>query len=320
MNAKTLSSLFKRLAQVILILLGITFVSFALMRAAGSDAITEKYTNIGITVSEEILNAEREKLGLNQPFFSQYLSWLANALRGDFGVSYVSGKNVLSTLISRLPATLMLTFCSLLLTLLFSLPAGFLSALYHRRIPDQVIRVFSFIGNSLPLFLLALLLIQLFSVRLNWLPVVSLRTDPRGIILPALSLAIVMSAKYTRQIRTAVLEELNKEYVTGALARGVPMRTILLKSVLKSTMLTILTLMALSIGSLLGGTAVIETIFMWDGVGRLAVEAIQMRDYPVIQAYVVWMALIYMLINFAADALYRFADPRIRLGGDSRDK
>ena len=134
--------------------------------------------------------------------------------------------------------------------------------------------------------------------------------------MPMLTLAIAMSAKYMRQVRTAVLEELNKEYVNGAMARGVSERVILWKSVMRSALLTIVTLLALSIGSLLGGTAIVESIFMWDGVGKLAVDAIQMRDYPLIQAYVVWMAIIYVVVNLITDLLYRVLDPKIRLGAE----
>ncbi len=302
------------LLQLILVLLGITFLSFAMIRLAGSDSVTEKYSNLGVAVSQEVIDAEKERLGLDRPFFSQYTLWLKKALKGDLGISFVSGKKVYDLLISKLPATLMLTVCSLLLTLLISLPAGIFSALKNDSIPDYVIRVLSFAGNSLPLFLTAFILIHLFCIKLELLPVVSLKTDPLGIILPAFSLALVMSAKYTRQIRASVMEELSKDYVTGARARGIPERVIISKSVLRVSMLTILTLLALSVGSLLGGTAVVETIFMWDGIGKLAVDSIKMRDYPVIQAYVVWMALIYVFINLLTDILYRFLDPRIRAG------
>ena len=155
---------------------------------------------------------------------------------------------------------------------------------------------------------------QLLAIKLKWLPVISSGTTLRSAIMPTLTLAIAMSAKYMRQVRATVLEELNKDYVTGAKARGVRNRVILWRSVIKSSMLTIITLLALSIGSLLGGTAIIESIFMWDGVGKLAVDAITMRDYPLIQAYVVWMAIIYVLVNLITDLLYHALDPRIRLG------
>lgn len=303
----------KRFLQLIPVLLGITFLSFAMMRAAGSDAIIELYGDKG-AVAQEIIDAKRAELGLDQPFLVQYGSWLKGLLTGDMGVSYVSGKDVFGTFVSRLPATLLLTALSIGATVIISIPLGIWAAVRHDRFTDYFLRFFSFIGNSLPNFFVALLLMQLFSIKWKLLPVISGGTTLQSAILPTLTLAIAMSAKYMRQVRAAVLEELNKDYVLGAAARGVRGRVILWKSVLKSAMLTILTLLALSIGSLLGGTAIIESIFMWDGVGKLAVDAITMRDYPLIQAYVVWMAIIYVMVNLVTDILYHVLDPRIRLG------
>lgn len=303
----------KRFLQLIPVLLGITFLSFAMMRAAGSDAIIELYGDKG-AVAQEIIDAKRAELGLDQPFLVQYGSWLRGLLTGNMGVSYVSGKDVFGTFVSKLPATLLLTALSIGATVIISIPLGIWAAVKHDKFTDYFLRFFSFIGNSLPNFFVALLLMQLFSIKWKLLPVISGGTTVQGAILPTLTLAIAMSAKYMRQVRAAVLEELNKDYVLGATARGVRRRVILWKSVLKSAMLTILTLLALSIGSLLGGTAIIESIFMWDGVGKLAVDAITMRDYPLIQAYVVWMAIIYVMVNLVTDILYHVLDPRIRLG------
>lgn len=303
----------KRFLQLIPVLLGITFLSFAMMRAAGSDAIIELYGDKG-AVAQEIIDAKRAELGLDQPFLTQYGAWLRGLLTGNMGVSYVSGKDVFGTFVSKLPATLLLTALSIGATVIISIPLGIWAAVRHDRFTDYFLRFFSFIGNSLPNFFMALLLMQLFSIKWKLLPVISGGTTLQSAILPTLTLAIAMSAKYMRQVRAAVLEELNKDYVLGAAARGVRGRVILWKSVLKSAMLTILTLLALSIGSLLGGTAIIESIFMWDGVGKLAVDAITMRDYPLIQAYVVWMAIIYVMVNLVTDILYHVLDPRIRLG------
>ena len=303
----------QRFLQLIPVLLGITFLSFAMMRIAGSDAITELYGNKG-AVSQEIIDAKRAELGLDQPFLTQYVSWLAGMLRGDMGISYVSGKDVFGTFTSKLPATLLLTALSIFATVVISIPLGVLAAVNHDRLIDYILRFLSFIGNSLPNFFVALLLMQLLAIRLKWLPVIASGTTLKSAIMPTLTLAIAMSAKYMRQVRATVLEELNKDYVTGAQARGVRNRVILRRSVLKSSMLTIITLLALSVGSLLGGTAIIESIFMWDGVGKLAVDSITMRDYPLIQAYVVWMAIIYVLVNLFTDLLYHALDPRIRLG------
>ena len=302
-----------RLIQLIPVLLGITFLSFAMMRIAGSDAITELYADKG-AVSAEIINAKRTELGLDKPFLEQYFFWLGGLVRGDMGISYVSGKDVFDTFISKLPATILLTVLSVLLTIIISIPLGIFAAVRHDRFTDYFLRFFSFIGNSMPNFFIALLLMQLLAIKLGVLPVISNGTSLESAIMPTLTLAIAMSSKYMRQVRATVLEELNKDYVLGATARGVRSSVILWKSVIKASMLTIITLLALSIGSLLGGTAIIESIFMWDGVGKLAVDAITMRDYPMIQAYVVWMAIIYVMVNLVTDLLYHLLDPRIRLG------
>ena len=302
-----------RFLQLIPVLIGITFLSFAMMRIAGSDAIIELYSDKG-AVAQEIIEAKRAELGLDKPFLTQYLSWVGGMMRGDMGVSYVSGKEVFSTFLSKLPATLLLTALSMVMTVVISIPLGVLAAVRHDRFPDYFLRFFSFVGNSLPNFFVALLLMQVFSIKLKWFPVISKGLSIQSAMLPTLTLAVAMSAKYMRQVRATVLEELNKDYVVGAKARGVRSSVVLWKSVLKSSMLTIITLLALSIGSLLGGTAIIESIFMWDGVGKMAVDAITMRDYPIIQAYVVWMAIIYVLVNLITDLMYHALDPRIRLG------
>ena len=308
----------KRLLQLIPILLAITFLSYGMMRIAGSDVIEQKMENTSGTVSQEMIDNARAELGLDKPFVVQYFTWLGNLLRGDMGTSYVSNKPVFSTFISKLPATLLLTAVSILLTVLISIPLGIWSAVKQNTATDYVIRTASFIGNSLPNFFVSLLLIYLFAIRLGWFPVISGGVSLQSVALPALTLAIAMSAKYLRQVRATVLDELEKDYVLGARARGVKFSTTLIRSVMKASLVTIITLLTLSIGSLLGGTAIVESIFMWDGVGKLAVDAINMRDYPIIQAYVMWMAIIYVVVNLITDLSYHFLDPRIRLGGIER--
>lgn len=304
----------KRFLQLIPILLGITFLSFLLMYMAGSDAVTELYTNRGIEVAQEVIDARREELGLNRPFFEQYLHWLWSLLHGDMGVSYVTGEAVFAAFWRKLPATLLLTVLSVVLTVVISLPCGIAAAVQRDKTVDSVLRFVSFIGNAMPNFFVAMLLMQFLGIQLGVLPVISGGMDVKSAVMPTLTLAIAMSAKYLRQVRSAVLEELGKDYVQGAMARGVSDRIILWKNVMKASLLTIMTLLALSIGSLLGGTAIIESIFMWDGVGKMAVDAINMRDYPVIQMYVMWMAIIYVFVNLVTDLLYHRLDPRIRLG------
>ena len=308
----------KRLLQLIPILLAITFLSYGMMRIAGSDVIEQKMENTSGTVSQEMIDNARAELGLDKPFVVQYFTWLGNLLRGDMGTSYVSNMPVFSTFVSKLPATLLLTAVSILLTVLISIPLGIWSAVKQNTATDYVIRTASFIGNSLPNFFVSLLLMYFFAIRLGWFPVISGGVSLQSVALPALTLAIAMSAKYLRQVRATVLDELEKDYVLGARARGVKFSTTMIRSVMKASLVTIITLLTLSIGSLLGGTAIVESIFMWDGVGKLAVDAINMRDYPIIQAYVMWMAIIYVVVNLITDLSYQFLDPRIRLGGIER--
>lgn len=305
----------KRLLQLIPILFAITFLSYGMMRLAGSDVVEQKMENTDGTVSQEMIDAAREELGLAKPFIVQYVTWLGKLARGDMGVSYVSGKPVFSTFVSKLPATLLLAVVSILLTVIVSIPLGIWSAVNQNRAADYVIRTASFVGNSLPNFFVSLLLMYFFAIRLNWFPVISRDVSLQSVALPSITLAIAMSAKYLRQVRATVLDELSKDYVLGAKARGVKFQTTMMKSVMKASLVTIITLLTLSIGSLLGGTAIVESIFMWDGVGKMAVDAINMRDYPIIQAYVMWMAIIYVLVNLITDVSYRYLDPRIRLGG-----
>ena len=304
----------KRLLQLIPILLGITFLSFAMMSLAASDVVTELYTNRGVEVSQEIIDVKRAELGLDRPLIVQYGSWLLSMLQGDMGRSYVTGAGVFTTFLSKLPATLMLTAVSIIMTVAISIPLGILSAVRQDKWVDLMLRFCSFLGNAMPNFFVGMVLMQILSIQLDLLPIISNGVNFNSAIMPAMTLAISMSAKYMRQVRATVLEELNKDYVQGLKARGVRDSVILWKNVMKSSMLMIITLLALSIGNLLGGTAIIESIFMWDGVGKLAVDAINMRDYPIIQAYVVWMSIIYVVVNLITDILYHYLDPRIRLG------
>lgn len=307
----------KRLLQLIPILFGITLLTFVLMHTSSVDAVDMMEQNTGMAWTEEQKAAVREELGLDKSVPVQYLNWVGNMLKGDMGTSYISGQPVLQMFLSKLPMTIYLTITSILLTIALSIPLGILSAVRKNKFTDYFIRILSFIGNSMPGFFVALLLMYLFSLKLDWFPVMGNGQGWKSIVLPTLTLAIAMSAKYTRQIRATVLEELKKDYVVGARARGVRERKILVGSVLKASMLTIVTLLSLSIGSLLGGTAIVESIFMWDGVGKMAVDAILTRDYPVIQVYVVWMAIIYVMVNLATDIIYHYLDPRIRLQENS---
>ena len=305
----------KRLISLIPILIGISFISFALIYFTGGDAVAVRYEAIGGVLSPELINQKREELGLNRPFIIQYLSWLLGVIQGDMGISYVSGKPVFGYIFSKLPNTLLLSVSSLLTTLIISLPLGILSAVKKNSVFDNIIKGLSFVGNSLPNFFVALVLSYIFALQLKLLPVISQGTNIKSLILPTLTLALAMSSKYIRQIRALIVSELSKPYVTGARARGIKENIIIFFNVLRLTSLTLITLMSLSFGSLLGGSSIVESIFMWDGIGKLAIESINLRDYPVILAYVLWMAFIYVFINLLSDISYYFLDPRLRIGG-----
>lgn len=306
----------KRFLQLIPILFGITFITFAMMNTTTVDTVDKLLENTGSVVSQEVEDNMRSELGLDKPFLVKYGDWVLGIFKGNMGNSYVSGKEVFTTIISKLPNTFLLMASSILLTIIIAIPLGVIAAVFQNKFIDYIIIVLSFIGNSLPGFFLALLLILLFSVKLKWLPVIGSASGIsfKSLIMPTLTLSVAMTCKYTRQVRAVVLEELNKDYVIAAYARGIGYKTVLFKSVFRCSVMTIITLLTLSIASLLGGTAIVETIFMWDGVGKLAIDSINMYDYPMIQAYVIWMAFIYVAINLISDIVHHYLDPRIRLG------
>lgn len=302
-----------RLLQMLIVLIGISFLTFLLTSLAPGDPVRTMYSAAGIMPSEEVLNEIREQMGLNEPFFVRYFSWLGDVLHGDFGTSYSFSKPVMAIMLARLWPTLKLTLFSMVLMLIVAVPLGMLSAVYKNSWIDYLVRGITFLGVSIPNFWVGLLLMLAFCVKVNLLPVVSSGGDFKSMILPSVTLAIAMSSKYTRQVRTAVLEELSQDYVTGARARGVKEWKILWTNVFPNSLLPLITMLGLSVGSLLGGTSVVEVIFSYPGLGNMAVSAITSYDYPLIQAYVLWIAIIYMVINLIVDLSYIYVDPRMRL-------
>ena len=302
----------KRLLQLVVVLLGVTFLTFMITQATPSDAAEMKYVSMGRMPSTELLEKTREEMGLNDPVLIQYGRWLGNVLHGDLGESSKFGESVWTQMTRKLPMTLKLAGVSLIVVIVFSFPLGILSAVKKNKVADYMIRFLSFFGVSMPNFWLALLLMYIFAVRLGWFKVVS-TNSVQGMILPVATLTIPMISSYARQIRAALLEELNANYVIGARARGIPERRIIWGHVLPNAILPIVTLLGLSVGHLLGGAAIIETIFSWQGIGNMVVEAIRVRDYPLIQGYVIWMAIIYVTVNLMVDIAYRLLDPQIRL-------
>ncbi len=305
--------LISRLLQMLVVLIGISILTFLLTYLSPGDPVRNMYTSAGIMPTEELIQATRDEMGLNDPFVTQYFRWIGNCLKGDFGKSYSLNKPVVQLLAARLWPTLKLTLMSMALMLIVAVPLGVLSAVHKNKPIDYIVRAITFFGVSIPNFWVGLLLILFFCVKLRLFPVVSSGGTFKDLVLPAVTLAIAMSAKYTRQVRTAVLEELSSDYVVGARARGVKESKILWGNVFPNSLLPLITMLGLSIGSLLGGTSVVEVIFSYPGLGNLAVNAITSADYFLVQGYVLWVAVIYMVINLLVDLSYNYIDPRMRL-------
>ncbi|MBQ7370858.1 MAG: ABC transporter permease [Blautia sp.] len=297
---------------MIIVLIGISFLTFLLTDMAPGDPIRTMYAASGVMPSEETLAAVRAEMGLDDPLLVRYGHWLFNCLHGDFGKSYSYNKPVVELLAARLWPTLKLTIFSMILMLLLAVPFGMLSAVYKNKWIDYLVRGITFFGISIPNFWVGLMLMLIFCVQWKIMPVISSGGDFKSMVLPSVTLAVAMSAKYTRQVRTAVLEELSQDYVSGARARGVKEWKILWLNVFPNSLLPLITMLGLSIGSLLGGTSVVEVIFSYPGLGNLAVSAITSYDYNLIQGYVLWVAVIYMVINLIVDISYNYVDPRMR--------
>ena len=307
----TLSDLVRRCAQFIPVFFGITVLSFTLIHLAPSDPVSVRLSLGGIAVDPVTAAQMRTEMGLDRPLPIQYGDWLMRFLHGDMGTSYRSDRPVAAMLLQALPYTLAIAASAMLLTLLISLPLGIAIAAYRNSALDCIVRFLTFIGNAVPSFIVGILLMFLFSYQLGWIPVLA-GNSPVGMVLPTAALALIMSARYIRQIRAATLDELAKDYIVGLRARGITERRILFGNVLKNIMGVVVTLTAISVGSLLGGVVIIETLFSRPGVGSLLMTAINSRDYPVIQAAVVWMVLAYFVVNLLADLSYRRFNPRVR--------
>ena len=307
----TLSHFVRRCAQFIPVFFGITVLSFTLIHLAPSDPVSVRLSLGGIAVDPTVAAQMRTEMGLDRPLPIQYGDWLMRFLHGDMGTSYRSDRPVAAMLLQALPYTLAIAASAMLLTLLISLPLGIAIAAYRNSVLDCTVRFLTFIGNAVPSFIVGILLMFLFSYQLGWIPVLA-GNSPIGMVLPTAALALIMSARYIRQIRAATLDELAKDYIVGLRARGITERRILFGNVLKNIMGVVVTLTAISVGSLLGGVVIIETLFSRPGVGSLLMTAINSRDYPVIQAAVVWMVLAYFVVNLLADLSYRRFNPRVR--------
>ena len=309
--------LINRLIQLVITLIGVSFLTFCLTYLSPGDPAAMVLEASDTIVSQEIIEQTREEMGLNDPFLVQYGNWLLGVAQGDMGISYSAKKPVIDKLMEGFAGTVLLALTTIILIIIISIPLGSFSATHRNRIPDFLVRIFSFIGVSMPSFWVGLILLYIFGLKLGLFPIATASITQSGLVLPALTLAIYQSEKYTRQVRTVILDELHQDYVIGARARGLSEKAILWKHILPNAILPLITLLGMSIGWLLGGVAVIETVFAWPGMGRMAVYAITMRDYPLIEGFVLWISIVYTVINFLVDLSYTYLDPRLKKG-DSR--
>ena len=315
----------RRTLQMIPILFFISVISFGVMRLAPGDPVA-MYAN----PQKRVLTAEeseliREKLGLNQPIYVQYIKWLSTSLQGDLGFSFKTRAPVLEEIMSRLPNTLLLAGCAILLTLLIGIPVGAISALKRYSALDYIVTITSFIGISMPGFWLAFILITFFSTKLGWLPPVGMRTFGQDLsffqelldvgkhlIMPVLAMAVVEIAYWARYQRSSFLEVLGQDYVRTAKAKGLKEKLVIWKHAFRNALIPMVTLAGLTLPDLVNGSYIIETIFGWPGLGRLGVQSILDRDYPVVMGVTMLSALLVVVGNLLADFLYHLVDPRIQ--------
>ncbi|MFR2269997.1 MAG: nickel/cobalt ABC transporter permease [Clostridium sp.] len=300
----------KRLATVIPILIGISFLSFALISLSPSNPAEVALRVNEIVPTEEAVRAMEEQLGTNKPYIERYVTWLTDSLQGDFGNSYVNNKPVATLIGQAIPNTIKLAFVALLITIVFSVLVGILCAVYEGSFGDKLARALVFVGTAMPSFWVGLLLIWIFSVKLNLFPTSGMER-PSSIVLPAITLALSYISTYVRLIRNNMVQNKHENYVYYARIRGLKETTII-KHIFKNSLQSSLTALGMSIPKLIAGTVIVENIFAWPGVGRVCVDAIFNRDFPVIQAYILLMAVLFVICNLLVDIFSVAIDPRMR--------
>lgn len=296
-----------RLLQSLITLVLVMVTVFVMARVAG-DPVT---LLVSFDQSQEDIDRIREELGLADPIPVQFGRFVTDALRGDFGTSFRTGAPAMEEVLNRVPATAQLASFALLLSILISIPLGVLAAVTRGSLADVIARLFALVGQAAPNFWVGLMLIFLFSVRFGWFP-----TGGRGgldhMILPAITLGTSASASLTRLTRSAMLDVINSDYVTMARAKGLPKRVVIFKHALRNALIPVVTILGVRAGVLISGSVIVETIFAWPGVGRLIIQAINVSDFPVVQAAVLLIASTIILANLLTDIAYMFIDPRIR--------
>lgn len=302
----------RRFFQLFTVIFGVLVLTFLLIHLVPGDPVE---VMLGESASLADRAALRAQLGLNQPLLSQFGHYVNQLAHGDLGQSIQTKMPIVDLFKTRYPASIQLALLAMVIGLLIGVPLGIYAALKAGQWQDLVVTLISVRLAAMPVFWLGPILMLVFAVWLSWLPVSGMG-EPAAIMLPALTLGLGLSAILTRMTRTSLLEVLNEDFIRTARAKGLSERTVVMRHALRAALLPIVTIVGLQMGSLLAGTVITETIFSWDGVGRLLVDSIEKRDYPVTQACVLAVALSYVLINFATDMVYRFVDPRMRLARD----
>ncbi|MDO9281318.1 MAG: ABC transporter permease [Methylotenera sp.] len=301
-------SLLRRFINFITVIFGVLLLTFLLIHLVPGDPVEVMLGESASTADRAALRAD---LGLNQPLIQQFGSYLSKLARGDLGHSIHTKTPIIDLIKTRYPATVKLALLSLIIGLVVGVPLGIYAALKANHWQDFIVTIVSVRLSAMPAFWLGPMLMLIFAVWLGWLPVSGMDSNT-SIILPAVTLGFGLSAILTRMTRTSLLEVLNDDYIRTARAKGLSEKTVILRHALRAALLPIITIVGLQMGSLLAGTVITETIFSWDGIGRLLVESIEKRDYPVTQACVLMVALSYVVVNLCTDILYRLADPRVR--------
>jgi peptide/nickel transport system permease protein len=301
----------KRLLHSVYVILAISLIVFIAVRLTG-DPVSLMFGDG--QPSKEAVASIRHNLGLDKPVYVQYLIFLKNLFTLNLGTSYRTGESVAALVFGRMGATLTLAIAGIVMALLISVPIGILTAVKRNSLWDYAGRVLSLIGISFPNFWLGIMLILIFSVSLHWFPA-SGYSGFSYLILPSLTLGLVLSGTLSRLIRTSMLQVMNEQFVSTAQSKGLSQMVVIMRHVLRNSLIPLATFLGIEFGSLLGGTVIIEQIFAWPGVGQLIVGAISQRDFPVIQGGVMVLAMLMVLVNLAVDISYSFIDPRIRIEG-----
>lgn len=307
--------LMRRLLTLPLLLVGISIISFLLLSLSPGDPaeITLLRQNGGIAPSREAVLALRQELGLDNPLPVRYFNWLSGVLRGDLGESYRSGNSIAAELAHRLPSTLLLASASLALAVGAGIPLGVLAAMNTGSWVDSVTRLLALVGAAVPSYVVALILMLFFAVQLEWLPAIGYGS-PKNLVLPALALSLGVMAQLMRLTRASMLEVMGQNYLRTARAKGLSETKVVWRHALRNALLPVVTVLGTSTGNLLGGAVIIETIFGWPGVGQFVVVGIIQRDYPVVQGFVLYLAIVFLLVNLIVDVSYHRIDPRLHFG------